>query len=244
MPKPKKKDRTAEDILAALAKEFDTVEREMRKPDRHALAYALNLRYPNTSMGPALQKARERVDTLIDELREVLHPGPEIPDYDDDRTLTTISERFAAAPGQVPTWTQAGTFVMWLGYVPIGCRWTGFADLEAAFFAIDPAPPWLAFEVRNFEPTESEGFAEVLSPWSVDPGVEDVADLMLRRLTALAASKQQMLVLKPLSDEARAAATARLGEPGFAWVPDVLRRGPDRPVALPKHLQAVQQGLF
>lgn len=231
-PKPEV---TRESLLQQLAVQFDKAEVAMTRRQ-----HDVTLNWPREI--PALVNVRKAIDELTDKLEGIVNPDG---DYDTPGADEAIVAHFHETPGQIPRWTRPGTFLLWLDYVPIRCVWSGFGSLTAAMFAVDPALNWLKSDggvalmdrvyVAKDAKTIAEFFRHSLAQW----GLQRERDYSTGGRKVGSRAK-----LVALDDEARDAARATLELPENEWLREGLRRGPVDPVALPLHLQAVQQRLF
>jgi hypothetical protein len=216
---------TREDLLAAIGGELDAVDAALAK---RKASTRINLAWQ--SGNAALEKARVQISKLHDYLELIENPEGE---YDHPGADEAIQATFADAPGSIPRWSRAGTFLLWMDYVPLRCEWGGFATQSACVFAADPEAMWFS----------SRG-ATHLELRYIEPECVTVADsfrLLLRKHVDLAASKLRMV---KLDDEAAEATRKTLELPESEWLRDALKAGPVDPLPLPRHLQAVQQRLF
>ena len=120
---------TKEDLLAQIGAVLDQVDALMRderpKTDPVQFSYA--------SFGPTM-KARALVDGLKRQLDGLLNPNG---NFDVEGAEEAIWAAFAAPAGTVPSWAQPGEFLLWMSYIPVRCRWGGFATPQARFSAAD-----------------------------------------------------------------------------------------------------------
>jgi hypothetical protein len=241
-PLPKRKPvkervyRTREAILADLTEIVAKVEIEAAKPRTK------DLEWQYARSGP-LSKLREKTTDLGYELRSTVQhdPLPEEDGLGDSWAIseTLIDRAFAAKPGEVPTWTQSGAFLLWAGRIPVLCEWGGWVHPAAAVCAVAPNLPW--FKPGGYQ----SGSASTL------PAKALTVDGFFRGSIA-AFLKAPDLKLHPLTDNPKLRGECRLGvktpldgvrqavEGHGEWLRLALARGPVQPIQMPHHLPAIQ----
>lgn len=175
--------------------------------------------------GTPTQAARYKVRELVQEFLNLVDPQ----DY--QAGTEALMEALMEAPGQVPSWTRPGTFLLWIGYVPVRCVWGGFAMPMTDLVAADPGEMWI----------DPSGSSHIATPGSVNP-TETPADYFRRTLRNR--SERGNLDLFPLTPWAKNATRQELERPCNAWLAPAIARGPVDPIPLPRKLAAVQQSLF
>jgi hypothetical protein len=225
-PAPRSQDAIMADIVM-VCDEFDA---EMTKPRDKPL----NFQYPERNRVTPLSVLRDRLRLLTVELDKDLTDEQLKKGSVDDLIEAALAEQ----PGIVPRWSRPGTFLVWIGFVPVRCDWSGFAFPNGYVSAADPTAlcPWPSgmdhthTAVDADEHTVDDLFRNALQR-------QTVALMWNKRSTA----KAPAFGLHKLKSDAAKDVAEYLAANG--WLRDALKRGPVNAIPLPKHIQAVQLAL-
>lgn len=223
---------TREDLLAKIGAVLDKVDEKMAGKRDFNVAFG--------SWNNLLRDEVEEMGRLTDRLNKLINPdnrsdGPWSPDL--------IRETFGAVPGEIPTWSRPGTFLLWIDYVPVRCVWGGFADPLTQIVAADPNIRWPA-------PAGAMNAPKVASGTHKTPA-DLFRDVLQRSTLAVSHTVKSRkggrepvpaFNLHVLSDLGKEATQKVLAE--SPWLVAALKRGPVDPIPLPPHLQAVQMTMF
>ena len=219
--RPAPMQRSREELLEQIGVVLAEVDAAMAKP-RGSVGWA----YTNDK---PLGKHRKVIDDLARELNVVMNPDH---DYDAPGAEEAIDAEFAAVPGKVPSWARPGRFVLWVGHVPVLCRWGGFAYPCSNIQPIDRGKPWFekaaayrhmtTYQIPAKSQTPEELFRLALSEWSMEASFK----------------------LFDLTENGQEAVDEAAEEAGREWLDDVLKAGPMNAIELPTRLTEIQQRLF
>lgn len=210
--------------ITALCKQVDA---EMAKPDRPS---RIGLRFPPSNS--PLHQVRVEVDMLVRRVGQLL------PQEDEESAESYLAKRLAMAPGDAPSWGLPGTFLLWLGDIPVRCEWQGFIDPGGWFVAADPRQPWI-----------DRDMAPPVYCSNIPDNVETPRALFWQTLAARSRAvgyernrQVPAMQFQALEPEETAEIARYLAE--HAWLQAALKRGPVDPVPLPPHLRTVQMPLI
>lgn len=228
-PLPETKEAIFE-AMGSLCDQVDAVmatERTMeRQPDRDFTS-----RWPVPKVWEPLYVRRE---ALQQQLRKALEVEDE-----HNHAGAHIRTALGAPPGEVPSFARPGVFVIWVGFIPIGCVWNGFISPNAQMLAIDPERPWIneagiksgETTIRGTHKDIDEVFREEVTDWTVH----------IERGRNYKAPPKPTFQLVSLSSRGRKEVSSRLEQ--MPWLRDVIRRGPVNPIQMPSHIKSVQMAL-
>ena len=224
-------------LLADIAGVLDAVDAGMAK---RPLSGFLSTAQFRNSYGTPIGKLADRYAGLVRQLDGILEaedaqtPREDAPTWED-----VVSSTFTAPPGQALTWSRPGSFLAWLGDIPVRCIWGGFALPNRCGFA--------ALDARRLFLDSSGSVATGL--YSIAPEHRSPEACMRARLEW--ASRTENFVkntrvgpLVELDAAGRAAVAAFLAEPAGAWWREAVRSGPAEAVPMPPTARPVQKSLF
>jgi hypothetical protein len=203
---------TREDLILKMGDLLDKVDQLLP-----GLSEYTNWSYPHGT----LAKPREQAGDLERRMNALLA-------HDSDETAYDIFWKASQVePGTIPAGARPGQFVMWIGYVPILCIWSGFISrMGSDLRVVDPCEMWIS----------KTGYRS----FTVGSPRKGVEALFREHLTAMVQAKD--FDLQPIEPYARDQAVRQLAE--FPWLQTVLDKGATDPIALPPRFASVQQGLF
>jgi hypothetical protein len=224
---------TREGLLTAIGVVLDHVDTLMTTKRQSGYGGTMNWSYGwNTPLG----EARTKLEHLTQQLDE-LERGEELDDDTKPGADDLIRERFTIAPGEPLKWSRPGSFLGWIGDIPVRCNWGGFAlKEEGALFALDARR--LFVEAGGHYQTQVYSVpTEVRSPERMMKGYM-IGALKPRPHSPLDA------VMVPLNAEGRAAVEAFRTDPANAWWLEAIGRGPFDSVSIPLNMKPFQTTLF
>jgi hypothetical protein len=224
---PAKRERPARDrdqLLAAIGEQFDAVDALMAKPKRADF----NPIYPGKTV-PGFSAIHIECHQLFRELEKNFRA-----EHADDFNAaieamdTATLAMFSDPKGESPRWSRRGSFLVWLDYIPVRCDWPGVLnDAPIEFHMVDPRQ--MFFTERGEHAARASNI----------PGAIPSPEQLIRSLLSM--RNPSMQLVRPTPDAVEAAGITLANEP---WLAEALARGPERPLPLPRHLQAIQRSLL
>jgi hypothetical protein len=168
--------------------------------------------------GP-LSKERVEREAIVDRMRILI---------DDMVEEQSADEIFAAAlarpGGTVPSLAFPGSWVEWVGYVPVLVTWCGFLDLQGSLSMVDPTEKWL--NARGYQGLH-------LYPARGDANLRKMI-----RDELIDATRNKKFTIFEVDADAKEEAAKALAE--NEWLRKALAAGPVDPIPMPPKLRAVQ----
>jgi len=217
---------TQEGLLGAIIKLCDRFD-EMMTPQRGGSLSIEHLGYGKDSPWIDL---RQQSRKLVEALEDLLGDNSEV-DVDD-----LVTSAITVEPGQIPPWSRAGTFLIWMGRTPFRCIWGGFPFPYAELAACDPRSPF---------PSSGGSFrgSTTIDPMHRTP--EDVFRsylLEVSRRTNWQKNKQvPTFKFEPLHRPIVEQVNAYNAE--NEWLRRAIAKGPVSSLPMPDHLQAIPMSL-
>jgi hypothetical protein len=237
--KAKAAEQTVEQLQAEITELVDLAEALMLKQPRPAF------RLTSPHMFPQLEETRRLTHAKLWQLEKLLHPEGTFGRAEPTDVETWMEATFTDPKGAVPRWSRAGSFLLFLEYVPMLITWHGILRPDITAVAVDPMQPFIRNPQVIGKPTDIAKGRALPSPGylglgggQVAPKMNSVADLAC----SLIADIDTNLVLRPLTEDAKQNVRDTLAtEP---WISEALKRGPEHRMPLPRHLHAIPQSLF
>jgi len=185
------------------------------------------------SLGYTRRESPDRFTDFYRTLRGLLEDlGKIVPDDRlDSLSIDEMVEEMLTTPlGEVPSWSRPGTFLEWLGPIPLVCEWGG---LPRAYACIKPATPTQIIPDPLYIGT------------CISPDARTVRDhfrLGLAELGEASTWKKGKLISTFDLQQVRGWQAEEAGKylAEHEWLRKALARGPVDPVALPDTILSVQ----
>jgi hypothetical protein len=213
-----------EAVLAAIVKLCDRFDRQMLETRGETMNLAFGHYGRNTPMGDLRDEMRA-LDIVLDKFLTAEEDAQDI-----------VLKAISIEPGIVPTWSRAGTFLIWMGKTPFRCEWGGFPYPYASFAAADPRMPF----------PSSDGVMRcttVIERMQRTPADVCRSDLLVssQRISWRRNKKEPTFSFVPLDPATRADVTSY--RDSNEWLRKAIAKGPVEPIPMPDHLHAIPLAL-
>ena len=227
--KPTPAPRNREQLLDAIAPLLEQVDQLMAK---RSTGYGqVNWSY---SYGTPIVAIADKLRPLVALLDELLRGNNE--EADAPGASAAICERFATAPGEPLTWSKPGSFLAWMGDIPIRCFWGGYVlKDETALFALDRSRLFLT----------PDG-SRAVTPYAIPNDARRPEDLMraaLRQAVTPDRYRHDAGGLAILSADALRKLDGFMADPSSAWWAEAVSSSPVDPISIPLNIPPVQKNL-
>jgi len=174
----------------------------------------------------ALTEARERCNLLFNQMARL--PAVEDAEGEYESPQEIFEKALHAEPGTVPSLARPGTFIEWIGYIPVLVEWGGFLKRSADLRCVDPKLKWIS--ATGYRSTHVAYVDGGSNPSAIVRGI----------LTSAMAQKE--FTLHDVEKWGTQAANEALA--ANEWLRNALAKGPVDSLPLPRKYFAVQRPLF